>query len=188
MAIVMAAFAAIFLWAKNTEHAMDNVEITPAIIRFSAMNLLAMREHSVAELTQKLQQKFSNAALLNKEFFNCHECIAATIEKLTAEGLQSDARFTEAFITMRQRQGKGPMLIRMELQERGIHSEVIATFMGMSDQIWNQIAEKVFIKKFGNQVGQDIKQMSKQMRFLTSRGFSPTNIQSVLKRIHPREE
>ncbi|MES2676446.1 MAG: regulatory protein RecX [Pseudomonadota bacterium] len=168
---------------------MDNVEITAAAIRFSAMNLLAMREHSVAELTQKLQKKFGNFALSdNREFFNCHECIAATIAKLTSEGLQSDSRFTEAFIVMRQRQGKGPLLVRMELQERGIHNEVVAAFMDATDQIWNQIAEKVFIKKFGGQVSQDIKQMSKQMRFLTSRGFSPTNIQSVLKRIDPRGE
>ncbi len=168
---------------------MDNVEITAATIRFSAMNLLAMREHSVAELTQKLQKKFGNPGSLdNRELFNCYECISATIAKLTDEGLQSDARFTEAFIVMRQRQGKGPLLIRMELQDRGIDNEVVTAFMDASDPIWNQIAEKVFIKKFGDQVGQDLKQMSKQMRFLTSRGFSPTNIQSALKRIDPREE
>lgn len=173
----------------NTERVMDNVEITAATIRFSAMNLLAMREHSVAELTQKLQKKFGNPVLLdNRELFNCHECIAATIAKLTAEGLQSDARFTEAFVTMRQRQGKGPLLIRMELQDRGIDNEMVAAFMDVSDQIWNQIAEKVFIKKFGDQIGQDIKKMSKQIRFLTSRGFSPAHIQSALKRIDPSEE
>ena len=175
-------------------HTMDNVEITPAAIRFSAMNLLAMREHSVFELEKKLLQKFNNTELLKnsellknteitdgRELFNCQQSITIEIAKLTNEGLQSDARFTEAFIAMRQRQGKGPLVILMELKERGIHNEVVLAFMNTSDPIWNQTAKKVFIKKFGDQASHDRKLLSKQMRFLTTRGFSSANIQYAIK-------
>ncbi len=168
---------------------MDNVEITPATIRFTAMNMLAMREHSVSELTQKLQQKFSNtAAVHGKESCDYFECIISVVAKLAADGLQSDTRFTEAFIAMRQRQGKGPLIIRMELKERGIDSDTIASHMNTSDEIWNQIATRVYIKKFGDQTMLDVKQRSKQIRFLTARGFSSANIQSALKCIDLRGE
>lgn len=170
---------------------MDNItiKVTTAAIRFSAMNLLAMREHSVLELEQKLEQKFGNAAVSeNEENIDCFKHIVKVIEKLTAEGLQSDSRFTEAFIAMRQRQGKGPLLIRMELKERGINNDIIAARMNASDEIWNQIATKVYIKKFGNQTEFDSKQRFKQMRFLTARGFSVMNIQSALKCIDPTED
>ena len=169
---------------------MDNIEITVGTIRFSAMNLLAMREHSVLELTQKLQQKFNDKELSNnqelssnKKFLDCHECITAVIEKLTAEGLQSDVRFAEAFVAMRQRQGKGSLIIRLELKERGIHHDIITTCINISDEIWNQIAIKVYVKKFGYSTIRDLKQLSKEMRFLTTRGFSSANIQYALKDI-----
>jgi len=169
-------------------HAMDSVELTPATIRFSAMNFLAMREHSISELTLKLQQKFNNTELFkSKEFSSCFECIAAVIQKLAEEGLQSDIRFTEAFIIMRQRQGKGPLIIRLELKERGISNDSITKYINTSDETWNQLAVKVYIKKFGDQAALDIKQRSKQIRFLTARGFSLANIQSALKYIEEKE-
>ena len=156
-------------------------EITPAIIRFSAMSLLALREHSVHELRHKLLQKFIDLdGFGSTDSSHLQESIAVVIKNLSTDGLQSDARFTEAFITMRQRQGKGPLIVRMELRERGIDSEMILNSISVCDPVWNQIAKKVFVKKFGDPAANNIKQVSKQTRFLVSRGFSAANIQHVL--------
>ena len=91
--------------ALNTNLAMDPKPVTtPASVRMAAMNLLTMREHSVKELHAKLAKKFES-----------NELISEVIQKLLEDGLQSDERFTEAFVKMRLRQGKGALVIRMEL-------------------------------------------------------------------------
>lgn len=149
---------------------MSNVEITPANIRFSAMNLLSMREHSATELYKKLEKKYQQ-----------HELIVSTIKRLTEDGLQSDARFAEAFVTMRKRQGKGPLLINMELKERGISTEFIKHFLDADDECWKLLAGVVRQKKFGVSAPSDAKEKAKQMRFLAARGFSSVCIQYALK-------
>ena len=81
--------------------------------RHKAMDLLARREHTRKELTTKLATKgFQD------------DVIEQTINRLTEEGLQSDERFTEAFVTMRTKKGQGPLRILKELQERGVKSSL----------------------------------------------------------------
>ena len=48
------------------------------------------------------------------------------VAQLVDDGLQSDERFTEAFVRSRINQGKGPARIRADLRERGINDAVIA--------------------------------------------------------------
>ncbi|GGY66684.1 regulatory protein RecX [Cellvibrio zantedeschiae] len=144
-------------------------EITPASIRMSAMNFLAMREHSAHELKVKLSKKFDHP-----------DWIARELEKLKQDGLQSDERFTEAYISMRLRQGKGALVIRLELKEKGI-SDALASQYLSSHTDWNQLALKAYVKKFGNTLVSDMKEKSRRIRFLTARGFSSANIQYALK-------
>lgn len=149
---------------------MTTIEISPAAIRFAAMNLLAMREHSEDELYQKLTQKFNHPVV-----------VADVIRVLKKEGLQSDLRFAEAFINMRKRQGKGQKLISMELKERGIANELIGELVQADDESWNKLALSVRQKKFNMHAPKDIKEKTKQIRFLTGRGFNHANIQYALK-------
>lgn len=149
---------------------MKNVDITPAAVRFAAMNLLAMREHSLKELHTKLTRKFG-----------LHESITSELTKLRDEGLQSDSRFAEGFFNMRKSQGKGQMLIAMELKERGIAGELISELLALGQDEWNQLALVAKQKKFGPQIAQDIKTKTKQMRFLSARGFNSASIQYALK-------
>ena len=151
-----------------------NNEITPASIRMSAMNFLAMREHSAKELAVKLGKKFIQEDWINTE-----------LEKLKNAGLQSDQRFTEAFVNMRLRQGKGALIIRLELKEKGI-SEVLINECLSSHTNWNELAFQAYKKKFGDSSIEDMKEKSRRIRFLTARGFSPTNIQYALN--HSSEE
>jgi regulatory protein len=148
---------------------MDQLKATLTDIRLSAMNFLSLREHSVKELEQKLEKKSY-----------CAEDVRVVIAKLTSGGLQSDHRFAEAFVNMRHRQGKGPLLIELELKARGVSPDIISLHLRIRDEIWNHAARDVAIKKFGTFELHDLKEKAKKTRFLTMRGFSSTNISYAL--------
>ena len=121
----------------------------------AALNMLIRREHSQLELTRKLQQKeFSNKDIVD------------SISLLIEQKYQSDERFSESFIHMRYGQGKGPILIAVELKERGLKD------FNLSIYDWFELAREVRRKKFGMNIPQDYKEKAKQKRFLRSRGFN----------------
>ncbi len=142
-------------------------QIKMSDVRFAAMNLLAMREHSAKELIEKLGGKFPSP-----------EIIVQVVAELKEQNLQSDERFAEAFIRMRQQQGKGSVLIRMELRERGIDAYLISQLVEESDFAWFALARDVRIKRF-RQMPIDAREKARQMRFLHSRGFSSRQIQAA---------
>lgn len=151
---------------------MNTNEPTPASLRMMAMNSLAMREHSAKELRVKLAKKCDQDDL-----------IAAVVEKLQLDGLQSDSRFAEAYTNMRLRQGKGAQVIRLELREKGINDALINECLinALTEADWNSLALKAYQKKFGDRPIADLKDKAKRIRFLMARGFSTTNIQYVFK-------
>lgn len=136
-------------------------------VRFAAMNLLAIREHSAKELLEKLGRKFS-----------APELILQVVTDLKGQNLQSDERFADAFIRMRQQQGKGCVLIKMELRERGVDGYLISQLIDESEPAWFALARDVLIKRF-KQMPVDAREKAKQMRFLHSRGFSSRHIQAA---------
>lgn len=145
----------------------NNTAPTLAAIRIAAMNLLARREHSAKELLTKLTSKFGVI-----------DDIGEVIEKLTDDGLQSDLRFAEAFVRMRKRQGKGVVIIRAELHERGISQQIISSIMAEEGN-WDDLALLAYHKKYGQHAVLDMKEKSKRVRFLTYRGFPSASISYV---------
>lgn len=137
-------------------------------IRLAAMNLLAMREHSAFELREKLGRKFPN-----------HEGVDAVITLLIEQRLQSDQRFAEAFINMRYRQAKGPVLIAMELKAKGVAPAIVEGCMEALGLDWNALVHKLRLKKFGQSRPLDLKERAKQVRFLQSRGFDSQHIRTA---------
>jgi regulatory protein len=135
----------------------------------SAIRLLAMREHSQAELQRKLLQKGFNA-----------QAVAQTLQELIAQNLLSDTRFTEAFVLSRRERGSGPVKIQAELQQRGIDSALISRYLDFRDPDWIEWAEQVRQKKFGQAWPQEYNQKMQQARFLANRGFSHEQIRQVL--------
>lgn len=135
-------------------------------VRFAAMNFLAMREHSIKELKEKLGRKYAAWPSL----------IDSVIIELAEQNLQSDERFTMAFVVMRQRQGKGSQLIRFELRERGIDSELVALYVDDTDHQWQALACEVRRKRFGDEQPKHQRERARQMRFLHARGFSSPHI------------
>ena len=135
----------------------------------SAMNMLARREHSVFELTRKLEQK---------DFPS--EMIKEVIERLIADNLLSDERFAEAYVRMRSARGFGLQRIRLEMKERGVDSYLIDRAIAESDVDWNALASEVRDRKFGEQRPEEFSLRAKQMKFLQYRGFSHAQINAAV--------
>ncbi|MEO7387100.1 MAG: regulatory protein RecX [Gammaproteobacteria bacterium] len=125
-----------------------------------ALDILALREHSVQELRDKLRLR---------EFAD--DEIAATLEALVREGLLSEERFIESFVGSHARRGHGPVWIRAELERRGIAGQVIREALDRADVDWDAAAEAVRVKRFGPGIPADFGERARQARFLQYRGF-----------------
>ena len=100
--------------------------------------------------------------------------------QLVDDGLQSDARFAEAFVRSRINQGKGPVRIRADLRERGLAGSAIDLALEEADENWYALARDVRLKKFGPDAPSAFRDKAKQMRFLQSRGFDTDQIQHAV--------
>lgn len=131
---------------------------------------MARREHSRVELVRKLSVDFAAAGVP----------IAPVLDQLAVEGLQSDARFAEAFVASRVRRGQGPQRIRRELIERGIAVELIQHTLTAAEVDWCALALTVSAQKFGRKSAEDWPERARRARFLQYRGFGADEIQAIL--------
>jgi len=129
------------------------------------MDLLARREHSAQELRVKL---------LVRDYES--EEIDLAIERLVDEGLISDARFAEAFITSRVRKGQGPVRIRGELEQRDVADHLIDAGLEAAEVDWIGAAREVRARKYGSEIPTEYKERARQSRFLQYRGFTGEQI------------
>ena len=132
-------------------------------VRLSAMNMLARREHSRKELQNKLCSRFDS------------DTVVAVLDELIADGLQSDQRFLERFVSSKVNSGQGPKKIAYDLRSKGIAAEMVAEQLQGYDDDWLEMARELVRRKYGD-IGdlleQDYKQRQKIQRFIASRGFS----------------
>jgi regulatory protein len=141
----------------------------PKEARKKAMDYLARREYGQRELEQKLIAAGFESVT-----------VAATVDKLTGEGLQDDRRFIENFVHSRINQGKGPIRVRQELGERGLNAGMIEAVLEDVAEDWCALARQVRDKKFGPGLPRDFKEKARQMRFLQYRGFDSDHIQAAV--------
>ncbi|MGB5258782.1 MAG: regulatory protein RecX [Woeseiaceae bacterium] len=139
----------------------------PKEARKKAMDFLARREYGQQELIKKLADKGFERDVAEQ-----------AVLALTSEGLQSDQRFAESFVQSRLNQGKGPVRIRQDLSQRGIHSSATELALEESGADWYALAREIRRKKFGRQLPGEFKEKARQMRFLQYRGFEPDHIQA----------
>ncbi len=134
------------------------------------MDLLARREHSALELRNKLVQRDFDEAL-----------IELVLSGLQQDNLQSDSRFTEAYINHRINAGVGPFKISHEMRQKGIDEGLIETFLEPFAGEWEAMMSGLRVRRFGDSIPADYKQRMKQARFLQNRGFSPESVMRLLK-------
>ena len=133
-------------------------------IRNSALGSVGMREHSVAELQRKLEQKFERS-----------ELILQTLDWLLDLGYLNDCRFAEIFVRTSIMKGRGPVRIKQELQQKGVAQKYIVNAIDEAEVDWQQQAAAVLVRKFRSEPA-DQKERAKQMRFLQSRGYCADHI------------
>jgi regulatory protein len=131
--------------------------------------LLARREHSRAELGRKLTQRGFPELLIGE-----------ALDALEAENLLSDLRFAESYVDHRTARGQGPRKIRYELRERGVSDDLVMRFIDADRQRWCQRALAVRHKRFGTERPDDVRERSRQTRFLEQRGFEAEHIRFAL--------
>jgi len=135
--------------------------MTGATALQKGVELLARREHACQELTDKLIAKG----------YDSQEVYTA-VERLIDRGYLSDRRFSEQFVSMRIRQGKGPLRIINDLRVKGVSSNIVnAVLADYEVEYWRQLAFEVYQKKFGDGFPKDPKAKAKWQRFLAGRGF-----------------
>jgi regulatory protein len=148
-------------------------------LRLSAMNFLAIREHSVFQLKKKLQKKYFESDLYSDED------IDKLVLDLLSDNLLSDERFTEVFIRSKMNKGFGPVKINYELKSNGIAKHIIDENMNSKELSWFTSIEKAWNKKFSRVPAShkdiDNKEKLKQSRYLYQRGFSFDLIDNFLK-------
>ena len=147
----------------ETENAADAV-------RKQALDMLARREHSGAELRVKLAAKGFPADIIND-----------ALSDLYRSGWLSDERFVEAFLRVRSERGYGPVRIRAELKERGIDDELIAMHLDARDSSWLRSLQAICVKRYGAAQPADFAEKAKRMRFLQTRGFTAEQIRVVME-------
>lgn len=133
------------------------------------IQLLAMREHSVLELTEKLSKKHESIDL-----------VYVVIDELLELNYVCDERFTEAYVRSRQNKGFGPIKIRHELTKKGIKNNMIDDHIQVNSAVWFDNAEHQYKKKAVGQPISDYNTWSKYARFLQNRGFTMEQIHVTL--------
>ncbi|WPN48290.1 MULTISPECIES: recombination regulator RecX [unclassified Pseudomonas] len=148
---------------------MTAVLDTLVAVRRTAMDLLARREHGRVELTRKLRQR---GAL--------PEMIEAALDRLMEEGLLSETRYLESFVSYRARSGYGPLRIREELSQRGLQRSDIDLALRESGIDWQAQLTDTWRRKFSGEMPVDARERAKQGRFLAYRGYSMEMISRLL--------
>ena len=131
--------------------------------------MLARREHARTELSRKLIARGFSEPLVGE-----------ALDALEAENLLSEQRFAENFVLQRIARGHGPLKIRYELRERGVSDDLATRYIDCDRQSWCERACVVRHKRFGSAPPENMRERSRQARFLTQRGFEHEHIRFAL--------
>lgn len=134
-----------------------------------ALGLLVRREHSRRELTRKLAARGI-----------APEQAEAAVERMSAEGWQSETRFAEQLVRARANAGYGPLHIRAELGTHGLDREAIAAAMDAYDGDWDDNARVLVLRRYGGRLD-DPAIRRKAGDLLARRGFAAEQIRSAAR-------
>lgn len=145
------------------------VPLAPEAARERAIRTLGRREHSARELTAKLARDG-----LAREV--AHE----VVDELSEAGWQSDERYAGLLTRSRIAQGYGPLRIRAELSARGVADPLIAAALDEADPEWGEVINRLYQRRYPGQAA-DSRETATRYRFLAMRGFTSSQIRSVMR-------
>ena len=133
-----------------------------------ALRYLAMREHSRAELANKLAAHVEEGDDLD-----------AMLSELESKGFISAERVVDSVIHTKAARF-GARRVAQELRHKGVDADLIANAMDRLRSTELQRARDVWQRRFGAQPATP-QERAKQMRFLASRGFGGDVVRQVLQ-------
>lgn len=135
-------------------------------LRLRAMNFLARREHSRAELARKLVSHGEP------------DEVEALLDQLEQEKLLSNSRYVE--MLAHARSGKhGSLRLKADLRAKGVPDSEMAAALEAARTLDLAAARAVWQKKFGAPAN-DAAERARQFRFLAGRGFPVDVIARVI--------
>ncbi len=139
-------------------------------LRRVGMDFLARREHSEQELRRKLNARAGD-----------DDAVEEVLRQLKDERLQSDERFTEAYVHHRVNAGIGPLKIRYELRQKGIDESLADAILEPLAEQWEAMMRRQRERKYGEVIPADYAERMKQARFVQNRGFSPESVMRLFR-------
>lgn len=137
-----------------------------------AVAYLGVKPRTTKEISQYLTRKIFDET-----------SIAYAVERLESEQLVDDEQYARQFASSRLRSGmKGRLMIRQELQQRGVPKEIASEALSELDRESEVNAAKALVEKKGRALKGDIKQRRvKLMTFLLRRGFPGDVVREALR-------
>lgn len=141
-------------------------ELTPGQ---RALSLLVRREHSRKELARKLTARGVD-----------RDEAQAAVDRMAAEGWQSNDRFAEQLVRSRANNGQGPLRIRAELATHGLDREAVAVAFEAYDGDWMENARDMVRRRFPGALD-DRALQRKAAEFLVRRGFTADQVRAATR-------
>ncbi len=135
----------------------------------ACLRYLARREHSQAELRQKLVRAGYPDAL-----------VIDVIVEFERKGYQSDRRYAEVLSGHRARQGYGPLRIRAELRQKGVAEGDVSP---LAQEESAAALESAYTRKYGGSPPDSLSERANRERYLLRRGFSGDAIRQFFRRL-----
>lgn len=140
-------------------------EFDRKIIIDAITRMLARREHSYSEIVRKLAQKGIE-----------DEAFLPILDAFREADIQSDERFAQSRARALYLKGKGPRVIKLDLQQYGVDEGYVRQAFEEIEADWFESAKTAKVKKFGAFFETDFTLCQKQKRFLQYRGFYQEHI------------
>lgn len=163
--------------------------------RRRAMDLLARREHSRRELFVKLRTRLKAASVAPPEIAlneiapsdefdsgddlavvstNTDVLINRVLDQLERDGLLSDARYVESYVSARRNKGFGPMYIRHHLRSRDVDEQGMAFVSDVAEARWLDALLLLLRKRLSSGCFPQpaSKEYLRLQRFVLSRGYA----------------
>jgi regulatory protein len=134
-----------------------------------ALGLLVRREHSRKELARKLTARGVD-----------RDEAQAAVDRMTAEGWQSNDRFAEQLVRSRANNGQGPLRIRAELSTHGLDRDAVAAAFDAYDGDWTDNARDLVRRRFPGALD-DRALQRKAAEFLVRRGFTGDQVRAATR-------
>jgi regulatory protein len=145
----------------------------------AAIRILNYRFNSMAELRRKLRSKRFDTA-----------DVAATIDRLRAEGWLNDERFAGSYIRTRQQKKIGVLRIERELQAAGVDDEIVREAIRANsdeDREREDLAaaydkrRRLLLRRHGAAFLETAEGRKKLALYLLNQGYDATLVRSVVK-------